>query len=168
MKNEGKGKKLILTRNENGEVKAAINVTLGLGKVIKSKNLCCMYHSGAMNIMENSIRNVLDKKITKSYNARQKYEELKPLFESYFQFKFYLTLGIAAFNLRITEQGTIDGFVEGRENEFDIIVNDNDCGDDGLVQCGKCSVIRNRSEAYLSNKYLYLCENCEDDKDGQS
>lgn len=35
-------------------------------------------------------------------------------------------------------------------------------GDWGLVKCGKCGKELRRHEAFLNEKYLYLCNDCEE------
>lgn len=43
------------------------------------------------------------------------------------------------------------------------ILDDYNDGDHGIVVCGKCGKQMERWTAFLSNKYLYLCDDCTED-----
>lgn len=43
--------------------------------------------------------------------------------------------------------------------------DDDDDGDYGIVECGMCGAKIYRCEASLSDRYVYLCNNCEEEED---
>jgi hypothetical protein len=45
---------------------------------------------------------------------------------------------------------------------FDSVEEDEEDGDNGIVRCGVCGKSLKRCEAFLSEKHLYTCNDCED------
>ena len=155
--------KIIIKKDSEGKLTATITVDFDLGKVLQNdRDMCFLHASGAMNIQETYIHQLIDKRASKNYSHEQKYKDIMTNAEEYFKAKLWHDLGLSAINLTLTPDGKILGLREGFE--FDIKVEDespDSDGDDGLVQCGKCKKIMKRSDALLcGDDYLYICDSC--------